>query len=231
MGNSEVITLRKNNTKSALLKQKCKLTSKTQITELVKNTLYVSSRKHVCNFKEIQKYNIMAVLSVTNYSVKVEHNIEHLQLKMNDDYCCLIEEYINKSYIFIDNMISLQKPVLIHSDLGTSRSVVVIVAYVMKKFKTTFKAAYQLVDQTLCFVCLNPGFIMQLYELQVKWRNETVSSSDLLFVKELIDKSTNYYPEVPTKLLWNGFVNSNFSYEKGLKTVCRKSLNTNKFWS
>ena len=112
-------------------------------------------------------------------------------------------------------MLSQNKKVLVHCEVGVSRSASCIIAYLMKSKQMNFKDAYSFCKEKRTIISPNPGFTMQLYEYQMKLGIKD-SKQNRLFVRDLLENTNQLYKEIPTYSLWNAFVENGFCYEKAI---------------
>ncbi|AEE74344.1 MAPK phosphatase 2 [Arabidopsis thaliana] len=78
----------------------------------------------------------------------------------------VIEVYFDECYSFIDQAIQSGGGVLVHCFMGMSRSVTIVVAYLMKKHGMGFSKAMELVRSRRHQAYPNPGFISQLQQFE-----------------------------------------------------------------
>lgn len=94
------------------------------------------------------------------------NNIEYLTLLIEDKCDENILPLCEKAYDYI-----LKQPfnhkILIHCMAGGSRSVSIILYYIMKKYKTTFNEAYNFMNIKYNNMNVNKGFISQLKSLDL----------------------------------------------------------------
>ncbi|XP_066584358.1 dual specificity protein phosphatase MPK-4-like [Prorops nasuta] len=65
-------------------------------------------------------------------------------------------------YEFIEQALRTEGKVLVHCYFGVSRSATIVIAFIMKKYKTSFMEAFDRVKEKRRFVGPNPGFLAQL---------------------------------------------------------------------
>ncbi|CAD8165215.1 unnamed protein product [Paramecium octaurelia] len=125
------------------------------------------------NIKSAQPYNlgpkkINAVLTVTKESkiVYENPNIKHMKLDVEDIQNQDLLQFFDQCLKFIDE--NLQKGnVLVHCMAGVSRSASIVIAYIMKTKKLSFRDAFQFVKTKRTIVWPNDGFIEQLKKFEI----------------------------------------------------------------
>lgn len=87
-------------------------------------------------------------------------NYCHLLIDDRDDFD--ISQYFIKAILFIEQQRLLGRNVLLHCQMGKSRSAAILIAYLMFKRKMSCEEAYAFVKSKRSLVCPNPGFLEQL---------------------------------------------------------------------
>jgi hypothetical protein len=108
-------------------------------------------------------YNISAVLNVSDRDTyDICNNITYKFIKLHDNILqCLFPHIIN-AYYFIDKCISQKKNILVHCMAGSSRSVIVVAYYLMKKYNMNLDKALRIIKSRHSIVSLNESFYCQL---------------------------------------------------------------------
>lgn len=73
-----------------------------------------------------------------------------------------IDKYFDETSDLINSFIKQKKNVLVHCIMGRSRSVSIVLAYLIKYNKMTFEEGLKLIKLNRSIVCPNDGFIEQL---------------------------------------------------------------------
>jgi hypothetical protein len=109
----------------------------------------------------IKKYNIKCVINVCTdqYEVIADKN---LKINISDEITQNISKYFAESYKFIDDNISNGNNVLVHCHAGISRSVTIVISYIMKKYSLPYFPAMKIVKSCRSFAEPNDGFVEQL---------------------------------------------------------------------
>lgn len=93
------------------------------------------------------------------------NNIDYLTLPIEDKCDKNILPLCEKAYEYIIK--NNNKNILVHCMAGGSRSVSIILYYIMKKYKKTFEEAYNFMNTKHNNMNVNKGFISQLKSLDI----------------------------------------------------------------
>lgn len=135
-------------------------------------SLYISDYNAASNHQKIGGLNIQAVVSILSKNtkpIKYTNITAHLSITM-DDY---EKEQISKYFNCVSEFISIHsnESILIHCMAGISRSVTLVIAYLMIKEKKSMFDAYKIVQQGRSGANPNPGFREQLCKLSDDLKN------------------------------------------------------------
>jgi protein phosphatase slingshot len=119
--------------------------------------------------------NILSLRSKNAYSL-TSKKILYKQMEVHDLIDTQIETYFDEAFNFIENA---QKGVLVHCKEGRSRSVSIVVAYLMWKYDLPFSIAYTYVKKKHPIASPNRGFIKQLQHYSCSRVNAHVCSVPL----------------------------------------------------
>jgi protein-tyrosine phosphatase len=139
------------------------------ITEIIKGLLYLGSLEDAISKKDMEKLNIKII-----YNVAKECRSEyfHLGIKVNnypiiDSSKFKINPYIDRIIDDINRNISNRDPVFIHCRMGRSRSVAIILAYLIKYNNKTLSESLQYVKNQRK-INPNAGFMSELVDFEYK---------------------------------------------------------------
>ena len=117
----------------------------TDITQLAPN-VFVSNWDTSNNIDILKMYNIKAVLTIETrpkpekiLNYYTYNNIDFGYIYLPDIYYANISEYFDSTFQFIENHTSRGENVLVHCWAGISRSVTIILNYVLKKYYLKYK--------------------------------------------------------------------------------------------
>ncbi|XP_006644194.1 dual specificity protein phosphatase 1B-like isoform X2 [Oryza brachyantha] len=143
--------------------------------------LYLGSVGAALNRDALKSLNITHVLIVArslNPAFPSEFNYKKIEVLDSPDID--LAKYFDECLGFIDESISSGGNVLVHCFAGRSRSVTIVVAYLMKKHQMSLESALSLVRSKRPQVAPNEGFLSQLENfeksLQVEQERKIVQS-------------------------------------------------------
>ncbi|KAL7721009.1 protein-tyrosine-phosphatase [Entamoeba marina] len=145
-----------------------------EISEIIPNELYLGSIESATNPDTLNKFNIKSVLSLFKTQVDVPSFIQNKKFICIDDYMTEpIGKYFDECVDFIKNS---QKPILVHCEMGMSRSATIVIVYLMST-GMLMKDAYDFVKQKRSFINPNNGFWFQIYQYSMKlYPNDTTAT-------------------------------------------------------
>ncbi len=128
--------------------------------------LYLGCRKAALCLPSLQDNGITRVLNVTS-SVPNQFEQEGLiykQIRVEDSHDVNMIQYLPEAFRFIETAKESGERVLVHCHAGMSRSVTVIIAYLMKYYEHTLDSAYEFVKERKSDISPNFSFMGQLLE-------------------------------------------------------------------
>lgn len=118
------------------------------------------------NLEELKKLNVKQIINLGDESehkvYKKYKNIDYLSIVINDCENENIGKYFQQTTDFI---ISSNGPVLIYCWAGISRSVTILIAYLILHKKMSYLTAYFKIKDIRPFIQPNIGFVNALYKL------------------------------------------------------------------
>ncbi|XP_068689853.1 dual specificity protein phosphatase 7-like [Montipora foliosa] len=141
--------------------------------------LYLGSEKDSSDLELLTKYGISYILNVTHDK---PNSFEHLpgfkykKLPVEDNWRANLSDMFPEAFEFIDEGITQNRGVLIHCLGGVSRSVTVIIAYLISTLNMTLNEAYDFVKQRKPSVNPNLNFMGQLLEFERQLRTVGIRS-------------------------------------------------------
>ncbi|CAH2002480.1 unnamed protein product [Acanthoscelides obtectus] len=127
--------------------------------------LYLSGADEASSVETLKKYKITHILTINDYPLtpSVKEELGYI----NKKFICLPDmvtsdllSYFDECYEFIREGVS-RGAVLVHCQMGVSRSATIVIAYLMKKYRIKYREALDKVRARRC-VYPNPGFVSQL---------------------------------------------------------------------
>ena len=93
--------------------------------------------------------------------------ISYLQFDLSDNPTSNIAKFFVEGIKFIHDNVTKQKSILVHCMGGVSRSVSMVICYIMFTQRLSFDDAFELVKKQRSKACPNPGFRTQLKLFEV----------------------------------------------------------------
>ena len=146
------------------------------------NWLYLGSYRNACDVRDLQNLKINYILNCAieceNKNLPSDINVFHA--KINDYPYFQISSYFEKTNSFINKAKLSGGSILIHCQLGISRSTTCLIAYMIKYLGYTTLSALQHIKRKRPQVMPNFGFIHQLknYENKLKIGDSKNKSDD-----------------------------------------------------
>ncbi|KAK8684973.1 hypothetical protein V6N13_040985 [Hibiscus sabdariffa] len=134
---------------------------------VIEEGLFLGSIAAANNVDALKRLNITHILTVAS-SLKPVHTNDFVYkvVPVLDKEDTDISQYFDECFNFIDEARRQGGGVLVHCFVGKSRSVTVVVAYLMKKNGMSLSEALEHVRSKRPLAAPNPGFIQQLREFE-----------------------------------------------------------------
>ncbi len=125
--------------------------------------LYLGGKRNAHNMIELINFKINVIVNVASeIENKFYDSFEYMKVPWNDTPGFLILGDLDMIVDQILLAVSLGKNVLVHCRMGISRSVAVIIGYLMKYWNKKYNDAYDFVKSKKSLICPNEGFVLQL---------------------------------------------------------------------
>ena len=141
---------------------------------LVSNEHRLLSAVRLGTGHQATNWKVVRDLKLTHIvNISIEHQcvfadkIKYLHLELEDKEDVLLRDRFHETIRFME--MALQNPsnrVLVHCNLGISRSTSLILAYLMKTFNATLLEAFKYLRHRRPIVCPNLGFLHQLIDFE-----------------------------------------------------------------
>ncbi len=131
----------------------------------------------------LRKHNITYILNVSEVSTPTQTQIEFitLDIPMKDNHTQDILQFLPNAFIFIDKALRNKSKILVHCQAGISRSVSIVIAWLIWNKKITVEKAFEIVKQHRPQAEPNLNFWIQLTNF-----HKTMSQHDDLDILEYI---------------------------------------------
>lgn len=136
--------------------------------DVFKGKLFLSGISVAQNLETLKRFNIRYILNCAGdyCQNKFKDNIKYKTYFIKDSKLENIECVFYESFQFIEHAIQKNENVLVHCVQGVSRSVTIVLAYLMLKLKITYVEAFERVKEIRGIASPNIGFIVQLMVFQ-----------------------------------------------------------------
>ncbi|CAF1276957.1 unnamed protein product [Adineta steineri] len=140
---------------------------------VIDDFLYHGTINHARNMKLLRDLNIRHIINTCHVSLEEEimKNFNVLWVDMQDEEDVNINQYFEKTNDFLLSCKEKKEKVLVHCQMGISRSSSIVLAYLMKYHHDTLIKAYDFLLDRRPISCPNPSFLMQLIRYEKKLRN------------------------------------------------------------
>lgn len=136
-----------------------------EISEII-DGIYLGGSGEACDKDLLDKHGINTVLNCTKDIPNFfEPDKTYMRVPINDAFED-IYDYFAPTFEFIDSAVQQGKPILVHCFAGISRSVTMVVAYLIVKKRMTLDSALQFVISKRSCACPNLFFIHTLKKLE-----------------------------------------------------------------
>lgn len=142
--------------------------------------IYIGNLSSSMNLEEMTEKGITHIMSVMNGSGRYWDTIKYSTYHVNDDSWIDLSQHFESAIGFIDNAISTGGKVLVHCKEGISRSVTMVMAYIIFKEKISPSAVLEKIRQSRSKANPNRGFmrLLQQYYDKITGNNEENSVID-----------------------------------------------------
>ena len=142
----------------------------------ITSPIYIGSQDNANDYALITKLGITHIINCTHplehFPNKFEdRGISYLNVSIGDNPGEPISDYFDEAFDFIEDVIHSGHKVLVHCQMGISRSTTIVISYLMRKNKLSFKHASAIVTGIRPFASPNIGFISQLTEHELQLKN------------------------------------------------------------
>jgi len=134
---------------------------------IMDGVLYQGRGDQARNEKIMTTLGITHIVNISEHGNTFPHKIEYFRLPLDDNVTTNLLQHFNQTYDFIKNALDSGGCVLIHCNLGISRSSTITLAYLMKYKKWNLQYAYNFLKAIRTCASPNSGFLRQLSEWEV----------------------------------------------------------------
>ncbi|CAK58687.1 unnamed protein product (macronuclear) [Paramecium tetraurelia] len=142
--------------------------------------LYLGNMEAASDPYTLSQYQIKAILTVCPQSIpsstKIKLNFYH-QCMADDEDDYQISKHFDESFRFIEAS-RRSTNVLVHCQMGISRSAVIVLAYLIKKDLIGAREALEYVEQRRSIIFPNNGFLRQLGTFERQVFNDVINEAN-----------------------------------------------------
>ena len=142
--------------------------------------LYLGCRKVAVCLQSLKENHISRILNVTSSVPNQFQDLDgfvYKQIAVEDSHEVDMIKHLPEAFCFIEDAKNRGERVLVHCHAGMSRSVTVIIAYLMKYYDHTLESAFDFVKQRKRNISPNFSFMGQLIEYESVLRPSVASTS------------------------------------------------------
>lgn len=141
--------------------------------------LYLGCRKVATCLPGLRQCNVTHILNVTSSIPNQFQALEgfvYKQIEVEDKLDVDMMQHLSGAFQFIEDARANGDKVLVHCHAGRSRSVTIILAYLMKFYNHTLESAHEYVEQRKPDISPNLGFMGQLLDFECSLRPSPADS-------------------------------------------------------
>ncbi|PSS01458.1 Dual specificity protein like, partial [Actinidia chinensis var. chinensis] len=137
----------------------------------IEKGLYLGSLEAANNESALKSSNVTHILSMTN-TLRLTHQNDFVYKTIDilDRLEVNIAQYFEECFNFIEEAKRAGGGVLVHCVVGKSRSVTIVIAYLMRKHRMSVSEALKLVRSKRSIASPNCGFMLQLQNFETSLR-------------------------------------------------------------
>lgn len=130
---------------------------------ILENQLYLGRGEQATNAKIVSDLKLTHVINIgSEHASPFTDRIQYLNIKLDDNPSSDLKIYFLKACQFLSDALSTGGRILVHCNLGVSRSSTIVIAYLMKSKQWTLKVAHDYVRDRRTCIRPNRGFLQQL---------------------------------------------------------------------
>lgn len=130
---------------------------------ILENQMYLGRGEQATNAKIISDLWLTHIINIgSEHPSPFTDRIQYLNIKLDDSPSSDLKIYFSKACQFISDALSVGGRILVHCNLGVSRSSTIVISYLMKSRQWTLKVAHDYVRDRRTCIRPNRGFLQQL---------------------------------------------------------------------
>ena len=125
------------------------------------DNLYLGNSYNSSNIYTLKKFGIEKIVNATKeIPCSFPDEIEYFQIPIRDTRDNFIDKYLESSYQFIEK--NKKHNILVHCYMGSSRSAIIIIYYLIHKHKMTLQEALDFLKKKRSIININKNFISDI---------------------------------------------------------------------
>lgn len=149
---------------------------------ILENQIYLGKGEQATNAKITSDLKLTHVINIgSEHPSPFTDSIQYLNINLDDNPSSDLKIYFSKACQFITDALSANGRILIHCNLGVSRSSTTLIAYLMKSKQWTLKEAHDFVRDRRTCIRPNRGFLQQLSDWEQSLFGSKLTDPDELW--------------------------------------------------
>eukprot|EP01101_Sappina_pedata_P009411 TRINITY_DN5488_c0_g1_i1.p1 TRINITY_DN5488_c0_g1~~TRINITY_DN5488_c0_g1_i1.p1 ORF type:complete len:247 (+),score=42.46 TRINITY_DN5488_c0_g1_i1:48-743(+) len=192
-------------------------------TEIIPGALYLSSRpinEGQSDFL-LEELNVYSILNITlNEKYPFDTSpFKILHINEADQANTDLKPFFDQTYDFIEETINSRNACLVHCEAGMSRSVTIVIAYLMRKNGILLRQAYKMIKGRRPVIRPNYGFLSQLMELERELFPETDKAEQSRFMADYVIDSNKYLSGISSEELGRALIKFDYDVPTAIQVV------------
>ncbi|UJR20651.1 hypothetical protein I4U23_023773 [Adineta vaga] len=144
---------------------------------ILDNQLYLGTGHQATNWKVVRDLQITHIINISyEHQCLFPDKIKYLHLQLEDMEDVQLKNRFHETIQFMTIAFeNSSSRILVHCNLGISRSTTVTLAYLMKTYNATLSEAFKFVRNRRPIICPNLGFLRQLIDYEYELFGHTFS--------------------------------------------------------
>ena len=149
---------------------------------ILENQMYLGRGEQATNAKIVSDLGLTHIINIgSEHPSPFTDCIQYLNIKLDDNPSSDLKLYFSKACQFISDALSAGGRILVHCNLGVSRSSTIVISYLMKSRQWTLKTAYDFVRDRRTCIWPNRGFLHQLSDWEQTILGRKLTDADELW--------------------------------------------------
>ncbi len=130
--------------------------------------LFLGTGHQATNWKVVRDLKLTHIINISiEHQCVFSDKIKYLHLEIEDKEDVLLKDRFDEAIRFMNMALdNSSNRVLVHCNLGISRSTTLILAYLMKTYNATLYEAFKFLRHRRPIICPNLGFLHQLIDYE-----------------------------------------------------------------